>query len=65
VRYIYLTRKKEHGAEIIAFDRFWRCGREIKVTGFSDWDSMFYNNLLSIPVLVIFLLRIEDWDLTV
>jgi len=24
--------------------------KKIKATGFSDWDSMFYNNLLSIPV---------------
>ncbi len=35
--------------------------KRIKVTGFSDWDSMFYNNLLSIPVLLIFSLVIEDW----
>lgn len=27
-----------------------------------DWDSMFYNNLLSIPVLVIFSLLFEDWS---
>jgi GDP-mannose transporter len=31
------------------------------VTGFSDWDSMFYNNLLSIPVLLLFSFIIEDW----
>ena len=35
--------------------------KRIKVTGFKDWDSMFYNNLLSIPVLVVFSLLIEDW----
>lgn len=35
--------------------------KRIKVTGFKDWDSMFYNNLLSIPVLFIFSLVIEDW----
>src|SRR5260370_42044319 len=35
--------------------------KRIKVTGFSDWDSMFYNNLLSIPVLLVFSLVIEDW----
>jgi len=35
--------------------------KRIKVTGFSDWDSMFYNNLLSIPVLVTFSFIIEDW----
>lgn len=32
------------------------------MTGFSDWDSMFYNNLLSIPVLLLFSLVIEDWS---
>ncbi|WWD21276.1 GDP-mannose transporter 1 [Kwoniella shandongensis] len=35
--------------------------KRIKVTGFKDWDSMFYNNLLSIPVLVVFSLVVEDW----
>jgi GDP-mannose transporter len=36
--------------------------KRIKVTGFSDWDSMFYNNLLSIPVLAIFSVIAEDWS---
>ncbi|KNZ71634.1 GDP-mannose transporter [Termitomyces sp. J132] len=36
--------------------------RRIKVTGFSDWDSMFYNNLLCIPVLAICSLLVEDWS---
>ena len=31
------------------------------MTGFSDWDTMFYNNLLSIPVLAIFSFIVEDW----
>jgi hypothetical protein len=35
--------------------------KRIKVTGFSDWDSMYYNNLLSIPILAIFSLIVEDW----
>jgi GDP-mannose transporter len=35
--------------------------KRIKVTGFKDWDSMFYNNLLSIPVLVVFSIIVEDW----
>ncbi|EIW68378.1 hypothetical protein TREMEDRAFT_69337 [Tremella mesenterica DSM 1558] len=35
--------------------------KRIKVTGFKDWDSMFYNNLLSIPVLLICSLLVEDW----
>ena len=36
--------------------------QRIKVTGFSDWDSMFYNNLLSIPVLALFSIMVEDWS---
>jgi len=35
--------------------------KRIKVTGFKDWDTMFYNNLLSIPVLATFSLIVEDW----
>ncbi|KAI4517739.1 UDP-galactose transporter [Schizophyllum commune Loenen D] len=35
--------------------------KRIKATGFSDWDSMFYNNMLSIPVLALFSFIIEDW----
>ncbi|TFK39338.1 GDP-mannose transporter [Crucibulum laeve] len=35
--------------------------KRIKVTGFSDWDTMFYNNLLSIPVLAVFSIVVEDW----
>lgn len=36
--------------------------KRIKATGFSDWDSMFYNNLLSIPVLAFFSLIAENWS---
>lgn len=36
--------------------------KRIKVTGFKDWDSMFYNNLLSIPVLFVFSVLVEDWS---
>jgi len=35
--------------------------KRIKTTGFKDWDTMFYNNLLSIPVLAIFSFVVEDW----
>ncbi|CAA7269274.1 unnamed protein product [Cyclocybe aegerita] len=35
--------------------------KKIKSTGFSDWDSMFYNNLLSIPVLAVCSIVAEDW----
>jgi GDP-mannose transporter len=35
--------------------------KKIKATGFSDWDSMFYNNLLSIPILAVFSIITENW----
>lgn len=35
--------------------------KKIKLTGFKDWDSMFYNNALSIPVLMIASIVMEDW----
>lgn len=37
--------------------------KRIKVTGFADWDTMFYNNLLSIPVLAVFSIIVEDWSI--
>jgi len=37
--------------------------KRIKATGFSDLDSMFYNNLLSVPVLIVFSFVFEDWGL--
>lgn len=36
--------------------------RRIKNMGFSDWDTMFYNNALTIPVLVIGTVLTEDWS---
>jgi len=36
--------------------------KRIKVTGFKDWDSMYYNNALSIPVLIVFSILVEDWS---
>ncbi|KXJ94570.1 golgi GDP-mannose transporter [Microdochium bolleyi] len=36
----------------------------IKTMNFKDWDSMFYNNLLTIPVLIVLSLITEDWSST-
>jgi len=36
--------------------------KRIRSTGFSDWDSMSYNSLLSIPDLAIFSILFEDWS---
>lgn len=35
--------------------------KRITSTGFSDWDTMFYNNLLSIPILAVFSIAVENW----
>ncbi|KAG6039357.1 GDP-mannose transporter 2 [Claviceps citrina] len=34
----------------------------IKKTGFNNWEVMYYNNLLTIPVLVLSSLLVEDWS---
>ncbi|EEB05333.1 hypothetical protein SJAG_00339 [Schizosaccharomyces japonicus yFS275] len=36
--------------------------KRIKLTNFRDFDTMFYNNLLSIPVLLILTVLTEDWS---
>lgn len=36
--------------------------KRIKLTGFKDWDTMYYNNLLSIPVLLVMSIIVEDWS---
>lgn len=36
--------------------------KRIKITNFRDWDTMWYNNLLSIPVLIFFSILLEDWS---
>lgn len=35
--------------------------KRIKGMGFKDWDTMFYNNLLPIPLLAVFSFILEDW----
>jgi len=44
-----------------SFEQVLAMRKRIKMTGFSDWETMFYNNLLSIPVLVVFSVVVEDW----
>ena len=36
--------------------------KRIKVTGFKDWDSMYYNNALSVPILLGASFLVEDWS---
>ncbi|RMZ87005.1 hypothetical protein DV736_g5768, partial [Chaetothyriales sp. CBS 134916] len=36
--------------------------KRIKITNFKDFDTMFYNNLLTIPILLASSLLLEDWS---
>ena len=36
--------------------------KRIKLTNFKDFDTMFYNNLLSIPILLVCTVILEDWS---
>ena len=36
--------------------------KRIKLTNFKDLDTMFYNNLLSLPILLICTLTLENWS---
>ncbi|KAF2434928.1 golgi GDP-mannose transporter-like protein [Tothia fuscella] len=38
--------------------------KRIKLTNFKDFDTMYYNNLLTIPVLLLSSLFLEDWSST-
>ncbi|KAM4067264.1 UAA transporter family protein [Hirsutella rhossiliensis] len=38
--------------------------KAIKITNLKNWDVMFYNNLLTVPVLILSSLLIEDWSST-
>ncbi|CAM1501318.1 Fc.00g104800.m01.CDS01 [Cosmosporella sp. VM-42] len=39
-----------------------RMRKVIKKMSFKDWDTMYYNNLLTIPVLLVCSLLVEDWS---
>ncbi|OZJ03265.1 hypothetical protein BZG36_04905 [Bifiguratus adelaidae] len=36
--------------------------KRIKLTNFKDFDTVFYNNLLSIPLLIVLTILFEDWS---
>ncbi|RMZ81483.1 hypothetical protein DV738_g2217, partial [Chaetothyriales sp. CBS 135597] len=38
--------------------------KRIKLTNFKDFDTMFYNNLLTIPILLVSSFIVEDWSST-
>ena len=36
--------------------------KRIKLTNFKDFDTMFYNNVLALPILLLFSFCVEDWS---
>ncbi|EAT83417.1 GDP-mannose transporter [Parastagonospora nodorum] len=36
--------------------------KRIKLTNFKDYDTMYYNNLLTIPILLVASILVEDWS---
>lgn len=36
--------------------------KRIKLTNFKDFDTMFYNNILALPILLFFSFCVEDWS---
>ncbi|KAI0480792.1 UDP-galactose transporter [Xylariaceae sp. FL0804] len=51
------------GLNVFCTASYLLCMRKfIKNMNFKDWDTMFYNNLLTIPVLVVCSLIVEDWS---
>ncbi|OBT87258.1 hypothetical protein VE02_02945 [Pseudogymnoascus sp. 03VT05] len=51
------------GLNVVCNSLYLLCMRKvIRKMNFKDWDTMFYNNLLTIPVLIICSLVVEDWS---
>ncbi|CAJ0842335.1 16825_t:CDS:2, partial [Entrophospora sp. SA101] len=57
--YIWMALNCISSAAFILFMR-----KRIKSTNFKDYDTVYYNNTLSIPLLVFMSLIIEDWSYT-
>nr|CAG8621237.1 1496_t:CDS:2 [Entrophospora candida] len=57
--YIWMALNCISSAAFILFMR-----KRIKSTNFKDYDTVYYNNTLSIPLLVFMSLMIEDWSYT-
>lgn len=57
VGYVWMFTNCFASASFVLFMR-----KRIKLTNFKDFDTMFYNNVLSIPILLVSSLLIEDWS---
>lgn len=57
VGYIWMFTNCFASASFVLFMR-----KRIKLTNFKDFDTMFYNNVLSIPILLVSSLLLEDWS---
>lgn len=57
VGYFWMALNCFSSASFVLFMR-----KRIKLTNFKDFDTMYYNNLLSIPILLVSSLLLEDWS---
>ncbi|QPG76991.1 GDP-mannose transporter into the lumen of the Golgi [Brettanomyces nanus] len=57
VGYVWMFSNCFASASFVLFMR-----KRIKLTNFKDFDTMYYNNILSIPILIIASLILEDWS---
>lgn len=57
IGYLWMALNCFSSASFVLFMR-----KRIKLTNFKDFDTMFYNNLLSIPILLIASILLEDWS---
>ncbi|AWU76106.1 GDP-mannose transporter [Pichia kudriavzevii] len=57
VGYLWMALNCFSSASFVLFMR-----KRIKLTNFKDFDTMYYNNLLSIPILLVASLLLEDWS---
>lgn len=57
VGYLWMALNCFSSASFVLFMR-----KRIKLTNFKDFDTMYYNNLLSIPILLVASFLLEDWS---
>jgi GDP-mannose transporter len=57
VGYFWMTINCLSSASFVLYMR-----KRIKLTNFKDFDTVYYNNLLSIPLLILPSLILEDWS---
>ncbi|VUG16061.1 VRG4 [Brettanomyces bruxellensis] len=57
IGYVWMFTNCFASASFVLFMR-----KRIKLTNFKDFDTMYYNNILSIPILLVASILLEDWS---